>query len=226
MATIVIGATPVSAALEAISTDYQQALSGAGIQGSYSPIPVGQRKVNIEYAILQCFVEFDTSVIPDTAPIQDVSFSFHLFSGADASDTDFTIYVAPYDFGSSISASDWRTPSQLSSLSPVFSRSTVGLPTEGWVTLNKLSGAESTINKTGYTRYIAYSSRNLNQNVPTGNEQVQGDSPQLTITYPGGGIKRWNGSTWVKHPVKVWNGSSWVSRPVKVWDGSQWVRRA
>ncbi len=40
-----------------------------------------------------------------------------------------------------------------------------------------------------------------------------------------GGIKTWNGSSFVKHPVKVWSGSAWVWRPVKTWDGSAWRRR-
>jgi hypothetical protein len=37
------------------------------------------------------------------------------------------------------------------------------------------------------------------------------------------GVKRWNGSAWVKHPVKRWDGTRWVWHPVKRWDGSRWV---
>jgi hypothetical protein len=43
--------------------------------------------------------------------------------------------------------------------------------------------------------------------------------PIVTTT---GGMKVWNGTSWVIKPVKVWNGTSWVVKPVKFWDGTQW----
>lgn len=39
----------------------------------------------------------------------------------------------------------------------------------------------------------------------------------------GSGVKRWDGSRWVKHPVKRWDGTAWRWHPVKRWDGSKWV---
>lgn len=38
-----------------------------------------------------------------------------------------------------------------------------------------------------------------------------------------GGIRIWNGTTWLKRPVQVWNGSAWVPRTVRTWNGSSWV---
>lgn len=37
----------------------------------------------------------------------------------------------------------------------------------------------------------------------------------------GGGVKVWNGSTWVGD-IRVWDGAAWVPGKVSVWDGSRW----
>jgi hypothetical protein len=44
----------------------------------------------------------------------------------------------------------------------------------------------------------------------------------LTYTPGLSGVKVWNGSANVKHPVRTWNGSAWVWHPVKTWNGSAW----
>ena len=44
--------------------------------------------------------------------------------------------------------------------------------------------------------------------------------------YVRGGLPRWNGSSWLKHPVKRWNGTSWLWHPVKRWNGSAWIWHA
>ncbi len=229
MATLVVYPTNSrSGLIESVASTYSTALAGNSLTTTFDLFFVGQIydpnvQPGLEYQISQAFMEYDTSSIPDNAPITSVQLSSSLIN--DNSYIDFTILVSQFDFGT-LGESDWRTPSQLNSLSVAFSRSTSGLSDGSQFIFNKNSGAESTINKTGYTRYVCYSSRNRDQLAPTQIENVRLDPPALTVTYTDGGIKRWDGSTWVKHPVKVWNGSSWVSRPVKVWDGSQWVRRA
>jgi hypothetical protein len=42
-------------------------------------------------------------------------------------------------------------------------------------------------------------------------------------SYPGGVLKRWDGSAWVPATLKVWNGSAWVAKPLHRWDGSAWL---
>jgi hypothetical protein len=42
-------------------------------------------------------------------------------------------------------------------------------------------------------------------------------------SYPGGVLKRWDGSAWVPATLKVWNGSAWVAKPLHRWDGSNWL---
>lgn len=52
---------------------------------------------------------------------------------------------------------------------------------------------------------------------------------ELTITVgsaPGGGLKYWDGSTWVAKPLKYWSGSAWVEKPLRRWDGAGWVPSA
>lgn len=39
-----------------------------------------------------------------------------------------------------------------------------------------------------------------------------------------GGLRTFNGSTWVKAPVAVFNGSTWVTGTVYVYNGSSWVK--
>lgn len=39
----------------------------------------------------------------------------------------------------------------------------------------------------------------------------------------GGGVKVWNGASWVSKTVQVWNGSAWVTKPVTTWNGTAWV---
>jgi hypothetical protein len=41
-----------------------------------------------------------------------------------------------------------------------------------------------------------------------------------TIT---GGIRIWDGSSWLKRVVKVWNGTAWVPKTLKTWSGSSWT---
>jgi len=38
-----------------------------------------------------------------------------------------------------------------------------------------------------------------------------------------GKAKRWNGSSWVSHPVKRWNGSSWDTHQIEGFDGTDWI---
>lgn len=37
-----------------------------------------------------------------------------------------------------------------------------------------------------------------------------------------GGIRIWNGTSWLKRAVQVWDGSAWVPKTLKVWSGSSW----
>lgn len=46
------------------------------------------------------------------------------------------------------------------------------------------------------------------------------DSPPPPVV---SGIKAYDGTSWVLHPVKVWNGTAWAAHPLKYWDGSQWA---
>lgn len=39
-----------------------------------------------------------------------------------------------------------------------------------------------------------------------------------------GGVKVWNGTSFVAKPVKVWNGTSWAAKPTKTWNGTSWVK--
>lgn len=40
---------------------------------------------------------------------------------------------------------------------------------------------------------------------------------------PTGGIKAFNGTSWVDATVKRWDGSAWINAAVSVWDGTSWL---
>lgn len=44
------------------------------------------------------------------------------------------------------------------------------------------------------------------------------------MSYPGGILKRWNGSAWVgAAKLKFWNGAEWEQKAFKRWDGANWL---
>jgi hypothetical protein len=49
------------------------------------------------------------------------------------------------------------------------------------------------------------------------------DFSWYTAPPPAGGIKAFNGTTWVTAMAKRWSGSAWAAAFVRCWDGAAWV---
>jgi len=41
--------------------------------------------------------------------------------------------------------------------------------------------------------------------------------------YPGGILKRWTGTGWVRSPMRVHVGGQWPEKPLKVWNNVEWL---
>lgn len=241
MATLTVYANE-GAYIQSTSSSYASAADGTGTLEPFrsSQIYVGQQRQPDYYRCYELFLEFNISGISSASQVQDANLI--MFVSDFYNHASYTVVVSNYDWGGTIETSDWRNRTQLTNLynnSRIFTVSDSSLVDQTFITFNKGTHWSTSLFTNGTKRFIAYTNRHKDGTAPPSaphgeyaffaNYSSGGTPyyPRLVITYtPAGGIKRWNGSTWVKHPVKVWNGSSWVSRPVKVWDGSQWVRRA
>lgn len=141
------------------------------------------------YYVMRAFVFFDTSTLPDNATITSAILS--LYCGNDASDTDFDIVLQngqptyPHD---PLQSADF--------LYSYYSGNGGSLNTSGIVNLayNDLtlnSTGIGWISTTGTTKLCLKSSRDINNNTPTGFEDVSFETyengsdyqPKLTVTY-------------------------------------------
>ncbi|OLT26544.1 hypothetical protein BJF83_20890 [Nocardiopsis sp. CNR-923] len=151
--------------LESSSTSYTQAVQGSGtvlVPGnSASLMYVGQSVGSGVRYVFQSFVRFDLNVDPDTTPVtaylrlQAVQSSGSRVSRA--------LEVRSYNWGTSVTAGNWRTPSQLNAL-----------PLVGRVVDAQAAGASAMrvgldldeVATSGIRRYALVSSRNRSQQTP------------------------------------------------------------
>lgn len=148
---------------------------------------VGQ---STEYRCRELFLGFDTAL--PTGAVVTLAKLF-LFVHEDHSDTDFTIEVRQYNWGTSLTTADWVSGANLSSWTYLGGISTAGIST---VAYTELSIQAAFVVKTGYTRFLLNSSRHRQETTPTGDEWVRiylGDAaaayrPYLYIEYTLDGI--------------------------------------
>lgn len=165
--------------------------------------PVGQTSLELgasyfapTYYADQIGLAFDTSALGSGATVSGTVLA--LYGSADSSTIDFTMEVAAYDFGATYDAADWRSRSQLGSLTIACSRSSSGWTTAGYNDFTESGTVLSdALAKTGTTRLVVWPQA-LRTGTPTGSsfldfwsadEDQSGERrPRLTITYTEAGV--------------------------------------
>lgn len=172
MTTVAAVASTNDAYLLSSSTSYSSALSGSNLTPSSSAdtsLYIGQQKSGSTYSIWQSFVEFGFTATAITNP---VTAHIRLYSAATTGTAvDRGLDIQTFDWGGSVTAADWRTPSQLAlalgnrvaSLNRIQGAST-GLALRAGV--NNVALYDSS----GTYRYVIEGTRNRLQNTPSGLE--------------------------------------------------------
>ncbi len=145
------------------------------------------------YYIDQSFLAFDASSIADTDTVSDVL--LELWGNTNLSTTDFTVEVAAYDWGTSVTTGDFRTAAQLSALTVLATYATSGFSTGAYKAFTSTGSFPAAISLTGETRLVAFSAENRTGSAPADYEEVVWTSanavgttndPKLTITHAAG----------------------------------------
>lgn len=178
--------------LSNMSATYATARSGGGtFDGPYTSanLPYGQKLVSTTYQFMEIFLSWDTSFIPDTATVTGADIGlYHQNKGVTQ---DFVIQVRARDWGTSVTTADFVAGADLSALTLLASRTTVGIGTNAYWVLTSEAALLSAINKTGETRVVVTSDRMAAGNTPTTsefmavwlNEKGAGYQPRLVVTY-------------------------------------------
>jgi hypothetical protein len=173
-------------------TGYLYAWNAASgtISNTSASTELGQALIGGYFIIMRYFTFFDTSIIPDSANITSVTLSLYLY--ADYSTTDFSVYIY-----NRISAYPHMPLESGDYYYGHYSGSIYGqASTSGWTVgtyknITFTSSGFSVINKDGYTKFALFSSRDVQEIEPTGNEYIKianseygsSYSPKLYVTY-------------------------------------------
>lgn len=179
------------------STSYSTARAGGSLFAfSGGPdIIIGQRALS-DYLCFEGFVSFDTSAIPDSDVVSAVSLELALNS--DRTTTDFILQVRDYDWGASLTASDWVAGASLTGLTLVASleTSSIGAEDEYKAFASETAFLSVTNLKTGTVHLLINSSRHAEGNAPFEDEFLEFHDveesgttfdPKLTITHASAG---------------------------------------
>lgn len=187
----------VDAYIESQNATYATARAGTGtssVSDGWENAYVGQfRNGSSIYFCLEAFLGFDTSSIPDGDAISAAVLG--LYGAFDFSTVDFTINVYAHDFGGSFDTADWRDGTWTGSATLLGTFSTAGFSTAGYNSFSENgSNFRSAISKTGNTRLVLISSRQVANTAPsTGSDENvvfftveqagTTNDPKLTITH-------------------------------------------
>jgi hypothetical protein len=184
--------------IDSQSATYATARDGGGTKTvSADPLIAGQLVFG-DYIVRQTFIQFDTSSIPSTDIITNVT--LELYAEVDSTTTDFECRVSTYDWGGTVDIGDFRTGAQLLALETTGAQLRASR-TEGAGGVNNYhaftSAGAGLINSpnlgTGTVRYVVYSFKQRGTGTaPTNNEFMEYDGganlPRLTITHQGPSI--------------------------------------
>jgi hypothetical protein len=145
-----------------------------------------------DFFVMQDFIGFDTSAIPDTDSISAAVLS--LYGNTSHAVANFVIEAAALDWsGGGITVADFRNKAAANALTPLANWDTAnGWSISGYNDFTTLSGMAATINKTGSTYFVLFS-RNDRLDVACTTEEwvvpwLGADStrkPKLTVTHSG-----------------------------------------
>lgn len=145
---------------------------------------------NSTYQIRSTFVRWNTSVVPTSEVITGVEQTYYYFNQTTPNNRTIYVRTKIYNWGSSLTTGNWRTPAQFAALTQVASDTRTAGQTGGFATSSWSSANFSQINKSGHTNVILQTSRFESGSTPTGAEAtgitMQGQSsnnfkPRLVV---------------------------------------------
>ena len=145
----------------------------AGVGATGTSAAVGQRWLDPNFNCNECGFAFDTGTeLPDNATVTVATFK--LYGKTDSSDTDFIINVHAFDFGETITGSDYRTAAQLAALTPLLAsyNTSAGWAIDAYNVFTSTGDFLAAINKTGITYLWISSNRHAAGTQPSGLERV------------------------------------------------------
>jgi hypothetical protein len=119
------------------------------------------------YYCIEGFLQMDSSIVGAGGTI-DSDPALRLYFEQDHSSTNFTLNVAAYDWGGTLTNGAFRTAAQLTALTVLAQYSVTAPSTAAYTSIPTIDGAafRAAINKTGMTRLIVYSARHAAGTVP------------------------------------------------------------
>lgn len=191
MATLVVYADESDGFIQSFNATYATAVNGSNLSAvTLGNLQVGQAGPG-NFLIYQTFVSFDTSSIDDDGVINSVELA--LVGNTDNSVNDFTAEARVYDWSTTVDTGDWRTAAQLSALTRVATWNSSGYSHNAYNAFSEDGTSfRSAINRTGSTRLVLCSNRNVSQTEPSTVEYVvflsagavgTTNDPKLTIDW-------------------------------------------
>ena len=171
------------------STTYSTARAGSNSSNTaLEYLTLGQVYSAPNYLVYRAYLAFDTSGLPDDALIEQVNLSLKVKTNASTTDFDVAIYQANWTapLGGDARESNYDLAGTLDGVWKATADITTG---QRYTSANLDTTYPS---KTGTTKYMLKSSRDVAGNTPTGNEYIDvysadrtgaGDDPILQITY-------------------------------------------
>lgn len=159
----------------ALYADLTGDTDGDDVYDSRSFIYAGQRKEEegalagvYTFRGYQSFLEFDTSVLPDDAVIDEVTFS--VYWDGDYSTIDTTMSLRAFDFGPTVDVSDWRSSAEAGGLVEVASR-VMSDGIDSYVTFTSTAEFVNQISALDVTRLALFSQRYIDAVEPGDGER-------------------------------------------------------
>jgi hypothetical protein len=193
MATLVVFGDPSDGLIESSNATYATAAAGSGLFTDTTTVAgdaVGQAFFTPTYYVMEFFLSFDTSALGSGATVTAADIA--IYGSADSSTTDFTIRAAALAWGT-LTTADWQNTTALAALTILATWNTAtSFSTAAYTTLTDSGGMAASVNKTGNSQYVLWSSRHQASTTPTGAEYVQihqsdetgtTNDPKITITY-------------------------------------------
>ncbi len=179
MATLTVYAKESDGRINSESGAYSGARAGTGTLSAWTGnlANVGQYKNGV-YACYKYFNQYDTSSIDAGDDI--VSAKEEIYNHDDATDTNFTMEVREYDWGTSLETGDWIPGADLGDYTLLSSKAVS--PSAGYNEFPDSANFRAAINKTGDTRLVHNSDRHRIGTTPTGREWVQWRTASYTGT--------------------------------------------
>ena len=168
---------------------YTVAVEGTGtftVSDTAIQPPIGQDDDLTGYHVYQTYLYFPISNYFGVWPYAINSATLSLYGQTNSSETDFTIEAYYYDWGTTLTSANFRTPTQLAALTKVATFATSGFSTSQYNVFTSEASFPATLASDPHGRFVVVSSRNVSSTQPSAasNEWVQAYSGSNATNKP------------------------------------------